>query len=60
MMKKNKILIVEDNLVWREKYKKWLGESYIYVDSADAINAANTFDTQLPDLVILDLGLPRV
>ncbi len=60
MMKKNKILIVEDNLVWREKYKKWLGESYIYVDSADAINAAKTFDTQLPDLVILDLGLPRV
>ncbi len=59
-MKKNKILIVEDNLVWREKYKKWLGESYIYVDSADAINAAKTFDTQLPDLVILDLGLPRV
>lgn len=60
MMKKNKILIVEDNLVWREKYKKWLGESYIFVDSADAINAANTFDAQLPDLVILDLGLPRV
>ena len=60
MMKKNKILIVEDNLVWREKYKKWLGESYIYVDSADAINAAKTFDAQLPDLVILDLGLPRV
>ncbi len=59
-MKKNKILIVEDNLVWREKYKKWLGESYIYVDSADAINAAKTFDAQLPDLVILDLGLPRV
>ncbi len=60
MMKKNKILIVEDNLVWREKYKKWLGESYIYVDSADAVNAARTFDAQLPDLVILDLGLPRV
>jgi len=59
-MKKNKILIVEDNLVWREKYKKWLGGTYIYVDSADAINAAITFDTQLPDLVILDLGLPEV
>ena len=59
-MKKNKILIVEDNLVWREKYKKWLGDSYIYVDSADAINAATTFDSQLPNLVILDLGLPEV
>jgi len=59
-MKKNKILIVEDNLVWREKYKKWLGDSYLYVDSADAINAAMTFDTHLPNLVILDLGLPEV
>jgi len=59
-MKKNKLLIVEDNLVWREKYKKWLGESYLYVDSADAINAAITFDAQLPDLVILDLGLPEI
>jgi DNA-binding NtrC family response regulator len=60
MIKKNKILIVEDNLVWREKYKKWLGDSYQYVASADAINAANTFDAQLPDLVILDLGLPEI
>jgi DNA-binding NtrC family response regulator len=59
-MNKNKILIVEDNLVWREKYKKWLGESYSYVDSADAINAAITFDSQLPNLVILDLGLPEI
>jgi DNA-binding NtrC family response regulator len=37
-----------------------LGNTYIYVDSADAINAAITFDAQLPDLVILDLGLPEV
>ena len=59
-MKKNKILIVEDNLVWREKYKKWLGDTYVYVDSADAINAASTFDAQIPDLVILDLGLPEI
>ena len=59
-MKKNKILIVEDSLLWREKYKKWLGDEYIFVDSADAINAAKTFDVQLPDLVILDLGLPEV
>ncbi len=57
---KNKILIVEDSLVWREKYKKWLGETYDYVDSADAVNAAITFDSHLPDLVILDLGLPEI
>ena len=57
---KNKILIVEDSLVWREKYKKWLGDRYDYVDSADAINAVKTFDSHLPDLVILDLGLPEI
>jgi DNA-binding NtrC family response regulator len=59
-MNKNKILIIEDNLIWREKYKKWLGDHYDYVDSADAINAAKTFDLHLPDLVILDLGLPEI
>jgi DNA-binding NtrC family response regulator len=59
-MNKNQILIVEDNLVWREKYKKWLGDDYHYVDSADAINAASAFDAYLPNLVILDLGLPEV
>lgn len=57
---KNKILIVEDSLVWREKYKKWLGETYDYIDSTDAVNAAKTFDSHLPDLVILDLGLPEI
>jgi DNA-binding NtrC family response regulator len=57
---KYKILIVEDSLVWREKYKKWLGDTYDFVDSVDAVNAAKTFDTHLPDLVILDLGLPEI
>jgi len=31
-MKKDKILIIEDNLVWRESYKKWLGKEYEYKD----------------------------
>ena len=54
-------MIVEDSLVWREKYKKWLdNDRYEFVDSADAINAAKIFDLHLPDLVILDLGLPEI
>jgi len=34
-MKKNKILIVEDNLVWYESYKKWLGDQYDFIYATD-------------------------
>ncbi len=57
-MKKNKILIVEDNLVWNESYKKWLGDQYSYVQATDPQKANQVFDEQFPDLVILDLGIP--
>ncbi len=57
-MKKNKILIVEDNLVWFESYKKWLGEQYSYIHATDPQKATQIFDEHFPDLVILDLGIP--
>jgi DNA-binding NtrC family response regulator len=59
-MSRNKILIIEDNLVWRESYKKWLGDLYTYLDASDAVQAVKMFMEQLPDLVILDLGIPRI
>ena len=57
-MKKNKILIVEDNLVWYESYKKWLGDQYDFVYATDPNKALQVFDEHFPELVILDLGIP--
>jgi DNA-binding NtrC family response regulator len=59
-MIKNKILIIEDNLVWRESYKKWLGDQYVYREATEVDQAIKIFTEELPDLVILDLGIPRV
>jgi DNA-binding NtrC family response regulator len=56
----NKILIVEDNLVWRESYKKWLGNSYEFRIASDVPSAISLFDQFLPDLIILDLGIPQI
>jgi DNA-binding NtrC family response regulator len=59
-MSRNSILIIEDNLVWRESYKKWLGDQYDYHEATDVTQALKIFMEQLPDLVILDLGIPRI
>lgn len=58
-MNMNKILIVEDNLVWRESYKKWMGKDYNYEHATDPNQAKQKYDEYLPDLVILDLGIPK-
>jgi DNA-binding NtrC family response regulator len=59
-MNKNKILIIEDNLVWRESYKKWLGNNYEYKYAKDFLTAVQIFEQFLPQLVILDLGIPEI
>ena len=59
-MNKNKILIIEDNLIWRESYKKWLGNDYEYLFAKDSSNAVQLFEQFLPHLVILDLGIPEI
>lgn len=59
-MKPNKILIIEDNLVWRESYRKWLGAEYEFKYAADTQQGRAIFAEFKPDLVILDLGLPQI
>ena len=56
----NKILIIEDNLVWRESYKKWLGKDYNFEYATEPNQAKQKYEEHLPDLVILDLGIPEV
>jgi DNA-binding NtrC family response regulator len=57
-MKKHTILIIEDNLVWLERYKKWLGTEFEFYQATNAIEAVEKFEKKKPDLVILDLGIP--
>ena len=60
MENNNKILIVEDNVIWGESYKKWIGNQYqtkIAFNKAEALEFCDLFQ---PDLIILDLGLPQI
>jgi len=57
---KNKILIIEDNAIWQQKYKKWLGAEYSYAFAANTEDACLRMEQFIPDLVIQDLGLPHI
>jgi DNA-binding NtrC family response regulator len=58
--RKNKILIIEDNLVWRQSYIKWLRNDYEFIQVDNARSALKVFEEHLPELVILDLGIPQI
>ncbi len=56
-----KILIVEDDEAIRDCIKDILVENNYLVDTAeDGIQGLNLLNKQTPDLVILDLGLPKI
>lgn len=55
-----KILIIEDNLVWQQSFRKWLGKEYIFEFAAEIEKAKQIFIRFLPDIVLLDLGLPKI
>ena len=60
MENNDKILIVEDNVIWGESYKKWIGAQYqtkLAFNKTEALEFCNLYD---PDLIILDLGLPQI
>ena len=59
-MSNQKILIIEDNVVWQQSFRKWLGKDYIYEFAIDTEKAMQIFLRFLPDIVLLDLGLPKI
>ncbi len=59
-MSKSKILIVEDNTVWQQSFRKWLGRDYMFEFATDTEQAQKLFIRFLPDIVLLDLGLPKI
>jgi DNA-binding NtrC family response regulator len=58
--KNQKILIIEDNLVWQQSFRKWLGPNYIFETAVDIEKAKQIYSRFFPDIVLLDLGLPQV
>ncbi len=55
-----KILIIEDNVMWAESYRKWIGQQYDLKLAFNKREALDVFQEFLPDLIILDLGLPQI
>jgi two-component system chemotaxis response regulator CheB len=62
-MKKIKVLIVDDSAVVRETLKEILtqdGEIEVIGTAADPIIAAKKLETEIPDVIILDIEMPRM
>ncbi|OGB63786.1 MAG: hypothetical protein A2Y94_00690 [Caldithrix sp. RBG_13_44_9] len=55
-----KILIIEDNVMWAESYRKWTSQQYDLKMAFNKTEALENFQEFLPDLIILDLGLPQI
>lgn len=56
----SKVLIVEDNVMWAESYRRWIGDQYQLMLAFNKTEALELFDSFIPDLIILDLGLPQI
>ena len=57
---KRRILIVDDEEGIRESFKLILGESYQLSFAANALEATTELQRERPDLVILDIKMPKV
>ncbi|MEJ2634812.1 MAG: sigma-54 dependent transcriptional regulator [Calditrichia bacterium] len=55
-----KILIVEDSVIWAESYKRWIGQQHEIKLAFNKTEALEYHENFRPDLIILDLGLPQI
>ena len=60
MQKKSKVLIIEDNVIWQQRYRKWLGPDYLFAFATTTEEAKQLFSEFQPDIIVQDLGLPQV
>jgi DNA-binding response OmpR family regulator/archaellum biogenesis ATPase FlaH len=54
------VLVVEDSRLQRELVSDWLGDRYEVITASDGFEALAVLLSRRPDLVILDLIMPRV
>ena len=56
-----KILVVEDDVYIQELIQEFLKEAGYEVDTADdGVDAISKFDTNVYDLILLDIMLPKI
>jgi CheY-like chemotaxis protein len=61
MSRRQRILMVEDDVELRRMFKQVLAfEGYDVIEAGDGLEALRLLDAQIPDAVILDLGLPII
>ncbi len=56
----DKILIVEDNELWSDSFREWIGDGYHVKVAANKTDALQQCELMEPDLIIMDLGLPQI
>ena len=56
----DKILIIEDNELWSDSFREWIGDSYLVQTATNRLEALEICEKFTPDLVIMDLGLPQI
>ena len=54
------VLLVDDDAALRERWVSWLGEGYDVSHAGDGYQAMTVALSRRPDLIVLDLELPRV
>ena len=55
------VLLVDDDVMTRRLMSRVFGrEGYVPIEAGDGSEALAVLETLLPDLILLDLGMPRV
>lgn len=58
--KKNKILMIEDDLFLRKVYRdKFDHEGFVFIEATNGVEGTNKVISEKPDLILLDLVLPK-
>jgi len=55
-----RLLVVDEDRALREQLRSWMGERYELVFADDGFSAMTAFLARPPDLVLLDVVLPRI
>ncbi len=59
-MEKKKILVVDDEEVVRQVVRRMLGDEYLVLEAQDGAEAINMARGQKPDIILMDMMMPKI